>query len=365
MCCSAHLPHPSKSIKAQLRPQKKRERSETGNDFTNPQIAAIRNQSLIVWTVPSTSYGSDSLPGMKTPTTTPESPQRSEETHIEASAVGNLLPRKQMGKHDRLIEMDLRWIATEIPLLRKNDFQSEITLLENKTCLPLKTNDKAGRLPFFFQSNVLYPRMFKSSKAKCLIIGGIKVPYHLKCSCCRCQVTSFAILMSMYPLVEVQSVQSVACHQSWENVIDLVILEDMFANLFSILVITLLKDIKYLRHKMTIINSQRRCQFAGHKFLKTRRITATMLVALPSKLTDQSLHGRTGPHKRGHRIVKDAATVASKPGGICHLLQAVPPVVSIVDGEFSTETWLNKHCEDFPTGEGTLELIITRTPHSS
>lgn len=85
---------------------KKSERSETGNDFTNPQIAAIRNQSLIVWTVPSTSYGSDSLPGMKTPTTTPESPQRSEETHIEASAVGNLLPRKQMGKHDRLIEMD-------------------------------------------------------------------------------------------------------------------------------------------------------------------------------------------------------------------------------------------------------------------
>ena len=125
---------------------------ETGNDFTNPaqKNAAIRNPSYNRWTVPSTSYGSDSLPGMKTPTTTPESPQRSEETHIEASAP-DLLPRKQMGK-TRPTDWDgLRWIATEIPLLLKKCFPvwNHIANKTTKTCLPLKTNDKAGRLPFF------------------------------------------------------------------------------------------------------------------------------------------------------------------------------------------------------------------------
>lgn len=66
--------------------------------------------------------------------------------------------------------------------------------------------------------------------------------------------------------------------------------------------------------------------------------------------------------QKGSQDVKDAATVASKPGGICHLLQAVPPVVSIVDGEFSTETWLKKHCEEFPTGKEHLSWS-SHAPH--
>lgn len=71
--------------------------SRDGKRFHQPCANCCNKKSILNrWTVPSTSYGSDSLPGMKTPTI-PWVPQRSEETHIEASAP-DLLPRKQMGK---------------------------------------------------------------------------------------------------------------------------------------------------------------------------------------------------------------------------------------------------------------------------
>lgn len=178
MCCSAHLPHPSKSIKAQLRPQKKRSRRETISPTLRKllQRKACNKKSILNrWTVPSTSYGSDSLPGMKTPTIPWVPPAVGGDAH--RSFCSGSSP-SQMGK-TRPTDWDgLRWIATEIPWFGKSDFQSEITLLENKTtktCLPLKTNDKAGRLPFFssqtclsanvqkFKSQMPHNRRHKSS----------------------------------------------------------------------------------------------------------------------------------------------------------------------------------------------------------
>lgn len=141
--------------------------SRDGKRFHQPceKKPAIRNQSLIVGQFHPPVMDLIFLPGMKTPTIPWGPPAVGGDAH--RSFCSGSSPSQADGKNT---PDWLRWI--EILPLRfrfcgKNDFQSELTLLENKTtktCLPLKTNDKAGRLPFFSSQTCFIRKCSKVQK---------------------------------------------------------------------------------------------------------------------------------------------------------------------------------------------------------